>query len=112
MTAASLDEEEDMDLSEEGEVGTAREGDDDPKEGDEDLQPPGEDPGAKQSNGGGGKKRKKRTSGQVRDDGEELAQKAQVFFVHYVVQLYIRVFQKNTFSKKIKTEPTTHQPGG
>jgi len=79
MTAASLDEEEDMDLSEEGEVGTAREGDDDPKEGDEDLQPPGEDPGAKQSNGGGGKKRKKRTSGQVRDDGEELAQKAQVW---------------------------------
>ena len=81
MTAASLDEEEDMDLSEEGEVGTAREGDDDPKEGDEDLQPPGEDPGAKQSNGGGGKKRKKRTSGQVRDDGEELAQKAQVSLV-------------------------------
>merc|ERR1719394_572054 len=68
-----------MDLSEEGGVGTAREGDDDPKEGDEDLQPPGEDPGAKQSNGGGGKKRKKRTSGQVRDDGEELAQKAQVW---------------------------------
>ena len=87
MTAASLDEEEDMDLSEEGEVGTAREGDDDPKEGDEDLQPPGEDPGAKQSNGGGGKKRKKRTSGQVRDDGEELAQKAQVFFVHNVVHV-------------------------
>ena len=87
MTAASLDEEEDMDLSEEGEVGAAREGDDDPKEGDEDLQPPGEDSGAKQSNGGGGKKRKKRTSGQVRDDGEELAQKAQVFFVHNVVHV-------------------------
>ena len=82
MTAASLDEEEDMDLSEEG--GREGEGDDDPKEGDEDLQPPGEDPGAKQSNGGGGKKRKKRTSGQVRDDGEELAQKAQVIFVHKV----------------------------
>ena len=83
MTAASLDEEEDMDLSEEG--GREGEGDDDPKEGDEDLQPPGEDPGAKQSNGGGGKKRKKRTSGQVRDDGEELAQKAQVFFVQWLM---------------------------
>ena len=27
-------------------------------------------------------------------------------------RMYTRVFQKNTFSKKLKAEPTTHQPGG
>ena len=27
-------------------------------------------------------------------------------------EVVIKVFQKNTFSKKLKAEPTTHQPGG
>jgi len=78
MTAASVEEEEDMDLSEEGEVGAAREDDG----ADEELQPPGEDLNGKQAGGGGGgggKKRKKQSSGQMRDEGEEWAQKAQVW---------------------------------
>ena len=81
MTAASVEEEEDMDMSEEGDVGTAREDDG----ADEELQPPGEDLNGKQqqqpssnSGGGWGKKRKKPSSGQLRDEGEEWAQKAQV----------------------------------
>ena len=77
MTAASVEEEEDMDLSEEGEVGAGREDDG----ADEELQPPGEDLNGKQvsgGGGGGGKKRKKQSSGQLRDEGEEWAQKAQV----------------------------------
>ena len=77
MTAASVEEEEDMDLSEEGEVAAAREDDG----ADEELQPPGEDLNGKQAGGGGGgggKKRKKQSSGQMRDEGEEWAQKAQV----------------------------------
>merc|ERR1719193_2973301 len=67
-----------MDLSEEGEVGAGREEDG----ADEELQPPGEDLNGKQAGGGGGgrgKKRKKQSSGQIRDEGEEWAQKAQVW---------------------------------
>jgi len=80
MTAASVEEEEDMDMSEEGEASTAREDDG----ADEELQPPGEDLNGKQqqlpgSNRGGGKRRKKQSSGQLRDEGEEWAQKAQVW---------------------------------
>jgi len=78
MTAASVEEEEDMDLSEEGEGAAAREEDG----ADEELQPPGEDLNGKQAGGGGGgggKKRKKQSSGQMRDEGEEWAQKAQVW---------------------------------
>ena len=70
-----------MDMSEEGDVGTAREDDG----ADEELQPPGEDLNGKQqqqpssnSGSGWGKKRKKPSSGQLRDEGEEWAQKAQV----------------------------------
>ena len=80
MTAASVEDEEDMDMSEEGEASTAREDDG----ADEELQPPGEDLNGKQqqpssnNGGGGGKKRKKQTSGQLRDEGEEWAQQAQV----------------------------------
>jgi len=82
MTAASVEEEEDMDMSEEGDVGTAREDDG----ADEELQPPGEDLNGKQqqqqpssNSGGGWGKRKKPSSGQLRDEGEEWAQKAQVW---------------------------------
>jgi len=84
MTAASVEEEEDMDLSEEGEVANANAREDDAA--DEELQPPGEDLNGKQQaagsnggGGGGGKKRKKQSSGQMRDEGEEWAQKAQVW---------------------------------
>ena len=84
MTAASVEEEEDMDLSEEGEVANANAREDDAA--DEELQPPGEDLNGKQAagggvgggGGGGGKKRKKQSSGQMRDEGEEWVQKAQV----------------------------------
>jgi len=77
MTAASIEEEEDMEMSEEGEVGQGAREDDG---ADEELQPPGEDLNGKQQQlgGGGGKKRKKQSSGQLRDEGEEWAQKAQV----------------------------------
>ena len=93
MTAASVEEEEDMDMSEEGDVGTAREDDG----ADEELQPPGEDLNGKQqqqpssnSGGGWGKKRKKQSSGQLRDEGEEWAQKAQA-------SLFRRRFQPQLF---------------
>lgn len=76
MTAASVEEEEDMEMSEEGEMGGAREEDG----ADEELQPPGEDNHGKPqqpagNGGGGGKKRKKRCSGQ--NGGDEWEQKAQ-----------------------------------
>ena len=79
MTTTIVEEEEDMEMSEEGEVGQGREDDG----ADEELQPPGEDLNGKQqqlggSNGGGGKKRKKQSSGQLRDEGEEWAQKTLV----------------------------------
>merc|ERR1719510_1722400 len=71
-----------MDLSEEGgrdgEVGIARDDDDVGKDGaDEELHPPGEDLNGKQSVGN--KKRRKKGSGQLRDEGEEWAQKAQMW---------------------------------
>ena len=80
MTAAIVEEEEDMEMSEEGEVGQGAREDDG---ADEELQPPGEDLNGKQqqlggSNGGGGRKRKKQSSGQLRDEGEEWAQKTLV----------------------------------
>merc|ERR550519_921584 len=80
MTAASIEEEEDMEMSEEGEVGQGAREDDG---ADEELQPPGEDLNGKQqqlggSNGGGGRKRKKQSSGQLRDEGAEWAQKTLV----------------------------------
>jgi len=80
MTATIVEEEEDMEMSEEGEVGQGAREDDG---ADEELQPPGEDLNGKQqqlggSNGGGGRKRKKQSSGQLRDEGEEWAQKTLV----------------------------------
>merc|ERR1719201_1477562 len=69
-----------MEMSEDGEMGQGAREDDG---ADEELQPPGEDLNGKQqqlggSNGGGGKKRKKQSSGQLRDEGEEWAQKTLV----------------------------------
>merc|ERR1712192_300696 len=65
-----------------GEVGNAANAREDDA-ADEELQPPGEDLNGKQqannAGGGGGKKRKKQSSGQMRDEGEEWAQKAQVW---------------------------------
>ena len=80
MTAAIVEEEEDMEMSEESEMGQGAREDDG---ADEELQPPGEDLNGKQqqlggSNGGGGRKRKKQSSGQLRDEGEEWAQKTLV----------------------------------
>ena len=80
MTATIVEEEEDMEMSEEGEMGQGAREDDG---ADEELQPPGEDLNGKQqqlggSNGGGGRKRKKQSSGQLRDEGEEWAQKTLV----------------------------------
>ena len=100
MTAASVEEEEDMDLSEEGgrdgEVGIARDDDDVGKDGaDEELHPPGEDLNGKQSVGN--KKRRKKGSGQLRDEGQEWAQKAQVSVLFRGAEPILEDFLK-TFS--------------